>query len=112
VVLHRPDRPLTRRNPTCILTKSQESRVFPLLAMTSGGVSTDTDSPGVDRPSPGAETERSGRRPWTAKEDAALRAAVGQYGPARGPGSAWSKISAAVGESRTNKVGGWVKAEP
>ncbi|OCF32137.1 hypothetical protein I316_06293 [Kwoniella heveanensis BCC8398] len=43
------------------------------------------------------------RRPWTAHEDSALIAAVKQYGSSRGPGSAWSAISNAVGGHRTNK---------
>nr|XP_019049860.1 hypothetical protein I302_00279 [Kwoniella bestiolae CBS 10118]OCF28790.1 hypothetical protein I302_00279 [Kwoniella bestiolae CBS 10118] len=43
------------------------------------------------------------RRPWTQKEDAALILAVKQYGYSRGPGSAWSAVSAAVGGQRTNK---------
>ncbi|WWC63765.1 uncharacterized protein I303_106370 [Kwoniella dejecticola CBS 10117] len=43
------------------------------------------------------------RRPWTEQEDSALIASVKQYGSSRGPGSAWGKISKAVGGNRTNK---------
>lgn len=49
-------------------------------------------------------TTSTSRRPWTAEEDAALCAAVKQWGSDTGHGSSWAKISNAVGGGRTNKV--------
>ncbi|WVQ84103.1 hypothetical protein IAT38_006248 [Cryptococcus sp. DSM 104549] len=66
--------------------------------------SADSDTTSEQGQSPQVEKrEQRDRRAWTEEEDAALIDAVRRLGSARGPGSAWTQISQAVGPTRTNK---------